>query len=238
MKSLILMWSIVALAAVHAQGIRKVEKSRLDTDPEVIYLDHWLDRKIQLKVAKAAPVFSDRKGSRRLGQLQPGQTVQLEAITDQVYRIRSEDRHRGIAGWVAPWAFEAEEPDFKDHLKKFYERQIQVQKWIDAKQAALGMTMQEVEAALGQPDETNMRQTAEGECGTWKYVDYEEVKHYTTRVDPVSKIVYRQLSHIERVERGRTEIEFEDQLVKAIEQSENRRGKVSAKVVPPLFLAW
>jgi len=237
MRPLILLLAVCATLAA-AQGVRKDRKSNLDSDPEVVYLDHWLDEPVELKVIKQAPVFSDRKGSHRLGFLKAGQNVRLEALTGKIYRVRGQGTRDGIAGWVAPWAFTADDPDFVTRLKEFYDRQIQVQALIAAKQAAVGMTLQEVEAALGQPVKTNLRKTEKGSSGVWEYIDYEEVKHYITRVDPQTGASYRQLSHIERVERGRTNVEFEDDIVSAVEHSEDRRGGTVKIIVPPLVIGW
>ena len=238
MKTGILLLAVCLAFPAIAQGIRKDRKSNLDSDPEVVYLDQWLDEPVELKVVKQAPVFSDRQGSHRLGFLKADQTVKVEAITDKIYRVRGQGTRDGIAGWVAPWAFSAETPDFKEQLKAFYDRQIQVQTLIAARQAAIGMTLGEVEAALGAPVKTNLRKTEKGSSGKWEYIDYDEVKHYITRVDPHTGAVFRQLSHIERVERGRTNIEFKDDLVTAIEQSEDRRGGTVKIVVPPLVFGW
>lgn len=238
MKTGILLLALCTTLAATAQGIRKDRPSLLDSDPEVIYLEHWLDQPVELKVVKQAPVFADRKGSHRLGFLKADQTVRLEAVTDKIYRVRGQGTRHGIAGWVAPWALSAPDPDFKKHLKNFYNRQIQVQELIAAKQAAIGMTLREVETALGKPVKTNLRKTAKGVSGMWEYIDYDEVKHYITRVDPYTGVVYRQLSHIERVERGRTNVEFKDDVVTAIEESEDRRGGTVKIVVPPLVFGW
>lgn len=238
MKLGILLFAACLILPATAQGIRKERKSNLDSDPEVVYLEQWLDEPVELKVVKQAPVFSDRHGSHRLGFLKAGQTVRLDALTDKVYRIRGQGTHHGIAGWVAPWAFSAESPDFKKQLEAFYDRQIQVRSLIEAKQAAIGMTLGEVEAALGRPVKTNLRKTEKGVSGKWEYIDYDEVKHYITRVDPHTGAVFRQLSHIERVERGRTDIEFKDDIVTAIEESEDRRGGTVKIIVPPLVFGW
>lgn len=238
MKTGILLLILCTTLAATAQGIRKDRKSNLDSDPEVVYLDQWLDKPVELQVVKQAPVFSDRKGSHRLGFLKADQTVKVDAITDKIYRVRGQGTHAGIAGWVAPWAFSAPDPDFVARFKEFYERQMQVQALIAAKQAAVGMTLQEVEAALGKPVKTNLRKTEAGSSGVWEYVDYDEVKHYITRIDPKTGATYRQLSHIERVERGRTNVEFKDDLVTAVEQSEDRRGGTVKIIVPPLVFGW
>ena len=239
MKLGILFLTLVLLLPANAQGIRKQQRSSLlENDPEVVYLSRYLDKPLKLKVVKDAPIFSDRQGKIRLGTLVAGQTVPVEAITDKIYRVRGRGTRDGVAGWVAPWAFTAEDPDFVARLKEYYTRQIEVQRLIDARQIAVGMTLQEVEMALGKPVKTNLRRTEKGQSGRWEYIEYEEVKHYINRVDPHTGAVYRQLSHITREEKSRTDVEFEYDVVTAIEESENREGGRVRIVVPPLIFGW
>lgn len=226
---------ILSLLVGSAQGERK---SLLDSDPEVVYLERTLDKPIELRVVKAAPVYSDREGSHRLGTLKSGQSVRLEAITNKVYRVRGQGTHGGIAGWVAPWAFSSTDPEFVEHLKQLYERQIQVQALIAAKEVAVGMTLDEVSQSRGKPTKTSVRKTAEGQSGRWEYIDYEEVKNYITRVHPGTGAVYRQLASVTREEKGRTTVEFENGVITAIEESENRQGGNVRIIVPPLVFGW
>jgi hypothetical protein len=234
---------IAALAAVlimplTAQIKGPERKSLLDSDPEVVYLEQTLKKPLTLNVIKEAPVFSDRHGNNRLGMLKANQTVQLEAITDKVYRVRGQGTRHGISGWVAPWAFSSKDPDFVAHLKQFYDRQIQVQALIAAKQIAVGMTLEEVNQSRGQPTKTTIRKTGEGNSGRWEYIDYEEVKNYITRIDPRTGATYRQLASVTQVEKGRTAVEFENNIVTAIEESENRGSGSVRIVVPPLVFGW
>lgn len=220
--------------------IRRAERrSLLDSEPGVVYLDQALKREVQLKVEKEAPVFSDKEGRHRLGVLRAGQTVKLEAMTDRIYRVRGQGLRDGIAGWVAPWAFSSKEPDFVARLKELYQRQIEVDKLIAARQVAVGMTLDEVSKALGKPVKTSVRKTDKGQSGRWDFIDYEEVKHYVTRIDPVSGSAYRQFSHMTQEEKSRTSVEFEDDVVTAVEQSEDRRRGSNVRIiVPPLVFGW
>lgn len=233
-----LLFVSLALPAM-GQLQRNERQSLLESEPDVVYLRQWLDEPLKLKVVKEAPVFSDHKGSHRLGTLKADQTVELEAITDKVFRVRGQGTHHGIAGWVAPWAFTAEDPEFVTRLREFHARQMEVQALINAGQAAVGMNLKEVEAALGKPVKTTVRKTEQGVSGVWEYIDYREIKHYITRVDPYTGRAYRQLSHIEQVERERTNVEFTDDIVTAIEESEDRRRRGSTRILaPPLVIGW
>ena len=145
-----------------AQVKRTPRKSLLDSEPGVVYLEQASVKPLELKVIREAPVFSDKEGKHQLGTLAANQIARIEAITDKVYRVRGMGTRGGIAGWVAPWAFSPNDPEFAAKLKQFYDRQIQVQELIAANQIACGMTMEEISRVLGKPTKTSSRKTETG----------------------------------------------------------------------------
>lgn len=220
-----------------AQVKRTPRKSLLDSEPGVVYLEQASVKPLELKVIREAPVFSDKEGKHQLGTLAANQTARIEAITDKVYRVRGMGTRGGIAGWVAPWAFSPNDPEFAAKLKQFYDRQIQVQELIAANQIACGMTMEEISRVLGKPTKTSSRKTEAGETAIWEYVRYEEVKHYITRVDPATGTPYRQLSHITQEEKSRINVDFENQIATAIEESKDH-SKKSPRILLPPWIPW
>ena len=231
---------LVSLLPAVARGqIQRVEReSLLDSDPEVVYMEKTVKAPIIFKVIKQAPVFSTRYGSFRRGFLEPDQKVKLEAITDKVYRVRVEGERHGISGWVGPWAFESKDPEFVDNLKKLYERQLEVRALIDAHDVAIGMTIGEVSSSLGKPVKTTARKIADGETGKWEYIEYEDVKHYINRIDPYTGAAFRQYSHTTREEKSKTSVEFEDNIVTAIEKTKDEKGANVRIIVPPVLFRW
>ena len=233
--------AVAALGLMHpmqAETKRAERKSLLDVDPDVVYLGQTLKKPVELKVVKEAPVFSDKDGSHRLGTLKADQTVRLEAITDKIYRVRGQGTRDGISGWVAPWAFSSNDPDFVANFKLLYERQIQVQELIAAREIAVGMTLDEVSLSRGVPTKTSLRKTAQGQSGRWEFIDYEDVNNYVTEIDRLTGQAYRRLVSVTRVEKGKTAVEFENDAVTAVEESENRQGGNVRIIVPPLVFRW
>jgi hypothetical protein len=239
MKSGILPLLPIAFALCFPTEARAERKSLLDSEPGVIYLADVVEAPIKLKVIKEAPVFSDKEGKIRLGYLKADQTVELEGMTEKAYRVRGQGRtNNGIVGWVGPHAFSHPQEDFVAKLKQLYDRQIAVNRIIEDKGIAIGMTLDEVDKSRGKPTKTSVRRTAKGEAGSWEYIDYEEVKHYITRIDPVSGQAYRELSHVTREEKGKTVVEFEDGLVTALQEDENHGPGNVRIIVPPLVFGW
>lgn len=235
------LFTIIAAMLVfpmQAQTKRTGRKSLLDVDPSVVYMEQALQKPVELKVIKEAPVFSDKEGKQRLGTLKADQTVRLEAITDKIYRVRGQGTREGISGWVAPWAFSSTDPEFVANLKQLYQRQIQVQALIANKQVAAGMTLDEVALAKGKPTKTSLRKTATGQSGRWEFIDYEEVKNYVTEIDRVTGQAYRRLVSVTQEEKGKTSVEFENDTVTAVEESEDRHGGNIRIIVPPVIFHW
>lgn len=236
---LVLISSLLLILPASAQIKRADRKSLLDSEPDVVYLEKTIKKPIELVVLKEAPVYSDKEGQHRLGYLKADQKVRLEAITDKVYKVRGQGTKDGIAGWVGPWAFASKDPQFVENLKKLYARQIQVQKLVAEHQVAVGMTIDEVTLSRGNPTKTSSRKTGEGQSGRWEYIDYEEVKNYATVRDPRTGAIYRQLVSVTQVEKGKTAVEFENGVVTAVEESEDRRRGGDVRIiVPPVIFGW
>lgn len=234
MKILVCLLSFALLAVAPAQQ----KRSLLDSDPDVVYLEEHLDRPIELMIVREAPIYGDKDGKRQLGTVQADQKVVLQAMTDRAYRVSARTKGNKMVGWVGPHAFGSSDPDFVEHLAAFYERQIEVAKLIAAHQVAIGMTLDEVGKSRGAPTKTKMRRTTDGKSGRWEFIDYKDVNHYRYVSDPVTGQVFRQLSHVTREEKGRTVVEFEDDIVTAIEESENNDGARVRIIVPPVVFRW
>jgi hypothetical protein len=218
-----------------AQTNRGERKSLLDNDPRVVYLTEMPDKQIELMIIKEAPVYSDVDGKQKLGTILANQKVKIEAITDKAYKVRGKGTRDGIAGWVGPWAFASKDPQFVENLKKFYTRQLEVNKIIAEKDVAMGMTTEEVAQSLGKPTRSTVRQTAEGQSGVWEFIHYEEQKNYANVRDPVTGNFFRQLVSVTQVAKSKRVVEFTNGVVSAVEDSEGRRPGV---IVLPVVFGW
>ncbi|OYV06289.1 MAG: hypothetical protein CFE26_07085 [Verrucomicrobiales bacterium VVV1] len=238
-RYLTLALSLFLALSASAQIKRAERKSLLDQDPDVVYFEEESKKPIMLGVIKEAPVYSDKEGKVKLGYLKADQTVRLEAMTDRAYKVRGKGTSDGISGWVPPWAFSSKDPKFVENLKLLYARNLQVQKLIDAHQVAVGLTMEEVTKSLGTPTKTTMRKTGEGQSGRWEFIDYEEVKNYANVRDPATGQIFRQLISVTQIEKGKTAVEFENGMVSAVEESEDRQKSNNTRIiVPPLVWGW
>jgi hypothetical protein len=215
--------------------------SLLDSDPEVVYTREFTDDTIELLVVESGPVYSTKKGKfggTWLGQLKKDTKVELVGFNETAYQIRGTSDRGGVSGWVSPKILASKDKDFIENFKKVYQRQIQIRELIAKKEIAIGMTMDEVSQVLGRPTKTTMRQTAKGQSGQWEYIEFEEISHYQTVIDPVTRQSFRRFSHITREETSKLVVEFENDVVNAIEESEQRDGGRVKIVVPPVVFGW
>jgi hypothetical protein len=233
MKNLSLL--LLFVLPLSAQANRGERKSLLDNDPRVVYLAEMPDKQIELMIIKEAPVYSDVDGKQKLGTILANQKVKIEAITDKAYKVRGKGTRDGISGWVGPWAFASKDPQFVENLKKFYTRQLEVNKIIAENDVAMGMTPDEVALSLGKPTRSTVRQTAEGQSGVWEFIHYEEQKNYANVRDPVTGNFFRQLVSVTQVAKSKRVVEFTNGVVSAVEDSEGRRPGV---IVLPVVFGW
>ncbi len=231
------LFSVALIIATNAQ-IKKDKDSLLESEEGVVYLNQVFEKPVKLNVIEQAQVFSDKEGSHRLGFLKADQVVELEGMTEKAYRVRGQGTKDGIAGWVSPKAFSHTDTEFVEKLKKVFERHQSVSEIIKKKGLAIGMTPKEVELSRGKPTKTTVRITPTGESGSWEYINFDEIKHYITKVDPVSGQSFRQLSHVTREETGKTTVEFKDGAVSALEEMEDKGPGNVKIIVPPVVFGW
>jgi len=228
----------LGLGAVGGLEARKAGDSLLDADPDVVYVTEFTDEDIELLVIKPGPVYAAKSGGRKLGVLKVDTKVLLLGFTGNAYKIRGTATHGGVSGWVSPKILASKDRDFVDNFKKVYHRQKQVRELIANNEVAIGMSLDEVTRSLGEPTKTRVRQTEKGKSGAWEFIQNEEQHHYTYLRDPHNGTLLRKYSHTTREERGKLVVEFEDEVVTAIEESENRGAAKVRIIVPPIVFAW
>ncbi len=211
--------------------VAQLGKSNLRQEEGAVYLEDLLEKPIQLKVVKSLPVYSSLKGKRWLGNLVPGGPATLLAISDRAYRIRARAQQGQVAGWVSPKAVQGIDDKMVQNLKKLYERELLVQDLVSKKQIAMGMTLGEVERSLGRPDNRTSKVDKEGRKDKVEYITYERVPQTVTRPDRFGRLF--QSTVYVKVPVGKLTIEFEDELVSSIEESEGDNVSGPVKIVPP-----
>lgn len=213
-------------------------KSRLNHEEGAIYLEGLLVNEVEVRVERAVPAYSTLSGDRWLGTLFENQDAILLAVSDRAYRVRGKAKQGQIAGWVSKAAVSGLPADFEAKLKKYHERYLIVEKLIENKQVALGMTVDEVIASLGAPDKRSSRITQNGRTDSLEFISYERVPQTTVVYDSFGR-AFPSTRYIE-VESGRVTIEFSNNAVSSIEESEGlKMGEEGGyRIVPPPILLF
>ena len=227
---------LLSAALVGPAGAER--RSLLNSEPDVVYTDEFTNEKIEFQAVKPGVVYATKNGGRKLGVLKLNTPVKLVGFTERAYKVHAQATHGGVSGWVSPKALASKDKDFIENLKKVYERQLEVRALIANHQVAIGMSMDEVAAAMGKPTKTKVRRTAKGQSGKWEFIEFEEVGHYQLIRDPQNGQVYRQLTHTTREELSKLVVEFENDVVNALEESENNEGGAVKIVLPPVVWGW
>ncbi|MDF1658827.1 MAG: hypothetical protein P1U58_14525 [Verrucomicrobiales bacterium] len=229
-------------AQLRRPGIVMVERedrtsSRLNKEKGAIYLEEMIQDPVPIQVTKQVAAYSNLSGERWLGNLVPNKNAVLLAVSEKAYRVRALAKQGQIAGWVSKAAIAGLPPEFEENLRLFHERYVIVNELIDNHQVALGMTVGEVTTSIGPPDRRSSKVTQEGQTATLEYISYERIPQTTVSYDAFGQ-PFASTQYIE-VESGKVRIEFVNDTVTSIEESEgiNFGSGGGFRTVPtPVFL--
>lgn len=206
-------------------------KSELLGEEGAIYLEGLLAKEVVVRVTTAVPAYGTLQGDRWLGNLVPDQRAVLLAVSERAYRVRAKAQQGQVAGWVAKSAVAGLPADFETKLEAYHARHEAVQELIENHQIALGMTLSEVVESVGPPDKRSSKVTAGGRSDSLEFISYERVPQNGIAYDSFGR-PYTTTQYIE-VESGRVTVDFNNDLVTSISESEGIDLPAGPVVVPP-----
>lgn len=253
--------ALVALLA--ATSLTPASANPIIRVPGAMYLSDFGQKPLRLKVLQPnTPCFFDVEQTRWVGNLRFPQTVQVEALTDSLARIRGNAQQGGVAGWVPTSALEPLPDGLLTALQKATERREIVEGLIAQREVAIGMTPEEVQRSLGRPQKKTQRANASGSTQIWEYVRFELVPQTTytpgfnqtiVTIPGTNKKYPEQTTIVSggtgfnantiyiKVPVGTLTVSFKDGVVEALDQTEGSlaaaAGQVSV-VVPPINVYW
>ncbi len=225
---------VVALAWLAAAATLAAEP--IIREPDAIYLADFDAPPMRLKVLKPAPAYFDFQGTRYVGTLRFPQTVEIQAVSDQAYRVRGNAQQGQVLGWVAPRYLETIPTETLTALREAEERRISVAALIAANDVAIGMTTDEVAESLGQPQKRSRRTTGDELFETWEYVEYQLIPQRTNVIGPRG-VVTISTTYI-KTPVGRLTVGFTEGIVDSLDQSEGTilEGNTTTIIAPPIFV--
>lgn len=213
------------------------ETSELVREEGAIYLEGMVTEEVLVRVAGAAPVYVNLKGERWLGNLLPDQNAVLLAVSDKAYRVRARAKQGQVAGWVSKAVVTGLPEGFEENLRQYHERYVIVSDLIKNKQIALGMTVAEVTASIGPPDKRQSTMNQGGRADLLEFISYERVPQTVMTVDAFGQVV--PVTRYLEVESGRITVEFANDVVTSISESEGldfSNARPDVTVPPVVFL--
>lgn len=238
--------SFLLLSMTHAQAqlrrpgiitIKHEDRNETSLVPEkgAVYVEGLVSQPITVSVPKKTPAYYKLTGNRWLGDIFGNQKATLVAISDRAYKIRARAQQGQVAGWVRKDAVSGVPDGFEEKLTKFHERHQIVKQLIDKKQVALGMTTEEVIASIGPPDSKTSHLDEKGRKDTFQFISYARTPQTVVGYDRFG-VPFQQTHYVE-VESGRVTIEFTNNLVSSISESEglNFNKGVPIVQVPPFL---
>ena len=212
-----------------AQRFRK--PSALSREKGALYLEDATEKEIRLVTTSEASVFSTLRGERRLGVIPAGRSVTIVAVSNTALRVRGRAVHDNVVGWIARSAATPIDEKFISHVRAAGERRQAVDALIAKKEIAVGMTPEEVEAALGPPSERNSRVDAQGRRDSLNYITYRTVSQQVLQYDQYGRPYYTLIP--QKLETGRRSVDFVNGLVASYTESERLRQRGNGRFVPP-----
>jgi len=220
-----------ATASTHAGPIIR--------EPGAIYLSDFAAKPMKLKVLEPAPAYFDLMTGRYAGTLRAPQTVEVQAISDKMIRVRGNAQQGQILGWVDPKYLQPIPKGVLEALKKSDERRRIVAALIAKNEVALGMTPDEVQLSIGKPQKKTTRASKDKALEqVFEYVKYQLIPQTTNAIGP-GGIVTVATTYI-KTPVGTITVTFKDGIAEAIDQSEGTvlSGNETTIVAPPILVYW
>lgn len=203
----------------------------LAPEPGTIDVEGILKKPVVLKVLQESPIYTRAAMDKALGSMAQGTLVTLVGLSDTGYRVRGKARHGDVSGWMRMQDLLSPDPNLVPNLRKLHERQMQVEELIAKHQVALGMTGEEVAAAMGKPNRKSSKLSAAGKEEKYEYVVYDRVPQYNTSVDAFGRAI-QSVVYV-KVETGSLSVNLKDGVVESVEETKgNPLGTGGVKIVP------
>ncbi|MEM1059542.1 MAG: hypothetical protein AAGK14_09865 [Verrucomicrobiota bacterium] len=191
----------------------------------VLYFDDNLPSPLDVTMAKAAYLHADRSLNTPRIALAKDHPVRLVGMAPEGFYIRGTSTGgRPAEGWVGADVI-AVDPQILEQAQAQQQQRDRIKEAIAAKQVIEGMTLDDVQAALGKPETISFRQENGQRIDTWRYITYERVPETQTSVNSFGQLVNRTV-YVRRAV-GTLTVDFREGIVRGLERhtQTNIRGR-------------
>jgi hypothetical protein len=211
---LFLILGLLAFAGTGALGGQSDLSLR---DPGVLYLPGNVPEKVTAIIKATTAVFTQRNFQTVAGFLDPGQTVEILGAAPDGYILRGTYRNNTITGWIRPQDLPTGfDPRIFEAAKKTQERRDAIAAAIANKTVVPGMTPDEVQQAVGRPEQTATKTDAVGSSVTWIFTTYKQEPQYSYTLDAFGRPVLQ--TYYVKIPVGQMIVGFANGVVASVEE--------------------
>ncbi len=186
-------------------------------DPGVLYLPGNVPEKVTAIIKATTAVFTQRNFQTVAGFLDPGQTVEILGAAPDGYILRGTYRNNTITGWIRPQDLPTGfDPRIFEAAKKTQERRDAIAAAIANKTVVPGMTPDEVQQAVGRPEQTATKTDAVGSSVTWIFTTYKQEPQYSYTLDAFGRPVLQ--TYYVKIPVGQMIVGFANGVVASVEE--------------------
>jgi hypothetical protein len=208
---------LVFLAFVAFCAVARADIDPALQEPGVLYLQGNVPDKVMATIKAPTSLYSEHNFQMVLAVLNPGQKVEILGSSPDGYLIKGMARGNSVSGWIHPQDLPTGfDPTIFAVAQKTQDRRNEVAVAISNKKVIPGMTPDEVEQAVGHPDETSSRTTANGSSETWTFTTYREEPQYSYALDGFGRAVLQ--TYYVKIPIGQMTVSFAKGVVATIDQ--------------------
>jgi len=216
-------------------------------DPNTIYLSDF-GEKMRASLTQPTNCWMDQEMTRPGGTLKFPQSLEIIALgPNNMLRIRGTAQQGGVAAWIPLSSVTGLPLDFAQNLAKAEARRIQVENLIAQNEVAIAMTKAEVERSLGRPQKKRKQASSNNVSETWEYIRYKLIPQTIyqggtgfplCQAGPQGALFsypsgWNSTTVYLKIPDGSLKIEFQNELVSSLDQTEGEPTPGRIKIVVP-----
>ena len=175
------------------------------------------------------PLYVNRSAGRVLDVLAAKQTITVLAIDRFGLQVRGRGKNGALTGWVGQHKAFAGDPKQLAKLRAFYQRQLEIERYVSEKRPAIGMNLTELKRILGKPTNHMVGTSEEGRTESLTWILKQKVDLNELLASGTDEDVLRM-----EVEVGRVEVALAHGLAKVITMNLDGGAADIPTVVPPV----
>lgn len=224
-------FSLAATLAVLLAPLSLAAENAADENPVIELKDLAAEGGLNVHFisTQKLPLYVNRSAGRVLDVLAAKQIITVLAIDRFGLQVRGRGKNGALTGWVGQHKAFAGDPKQLAKLRAFYQRQLEIERYVSEKRPAIGMNLTELKRILGKPTNHMVGTSEEGRTESLTWILKQKVDLNELLASGTDEDVLRM-----EVEVGRVEVALAHGLAKAITMNLDGGAADIPTVVPPV----